>query len=275
MLEIAKIANNLRFDPNGYWTTERTDKISFPVEGNEFCAELEDNSFWFKHRNEIIMAAIKNFPSPGVIFDVGGGNGFVAQKLETEGFGCVVVEPGETGAINAVRRGIKQVICATLENADFQPGSLPAVGLFDVLEHIENDAAFLRRLKKLLVANGRIYLTVPAYNLLWSSEDEYAGHFRRYTLGSLAKVLKYANFRVEYATCFFAVLPPAIFLLRTAPDKLGFHRDFSIAEAQNEHAKRSGLFGNLLNRTFNYELSRVRQRKTLPIGASILVVARS
>ena len=54
--------------------------------------------------------------------------------------------------------------------------------LLDVLEHIENDKEFLILIKKKLKINGRLLITVPAFEKLWSSEDDAAGHFRRYTI---------------------------------------------------------------------------------------------
>ena len=80
---------------------------------------------------------VERFRPQGTIVDIGGGNGFVAGKLVQAGFPTVVVEPGETGARNAARRGVTTVICATLEAAHFRAASVPAACVFDVLEHIE------------------------------------------------------------------------------------------------------------------------------------------
>src|SRR5690606_21548140 len=125
----------------------------------------------------------------GPIFDIGGGNGFVARGLAAAGFPAVVIEPGPTGARNAQARGLSPVVCAALDDAGFLPGSVPAAGLFDVLEHIEDDLGAMATLSALLPPGGRVYLTVPAYQWLWSSEDELGGHHRRYTRASLARAV--------------------------------------------------------------------------------------
>lgn len=51
----------------------------------------------------------------------------------------VLLEPGPDGVRNARRRGVRQVLRGTLEAAGFLPDSIPSAGLFDVLEHIEDD----------------------------------------------------------------------------------------------------------------------------------------
>lgn len=274
MIDIAGLTNNLSLDETGIWTAKQNEKISYPSDGNELCAEIEENSFWFKHRNEVIKTALQNFPPSGAIFDVGGGNGFVACALVESGFECVLVEPGITGSRIALQRGLKNVICATLSSSGFLPNSLHGVGLFDVLEHIEDDLSFLLNLHNLLSDDGKIYLTVPAYNLLWSNEDVNAGHFRRYNRKSLTKVFEGAGFQIKYVSYFFCFLPPAIFMLRTIPTFLGFRQELSSETAQNEHKAQTGLSGKIVDKINNWELSQIRKCKTLPIGASLLAVAQ-
>ena len=84
-------------------------------------------------------------------------------------------------------RGLDPVVCATLEEAGLRPESLDAVGLFDVVEHIRDEVGFLRTVRQTLCHGGRLYLTVPAFRALWSSEDDLVGHHRRYTLGAVAE----------------------------------------------------------------------------------------
>ncbi|MBZ5581604.1 MAG: class I SAM-dependent methyltransferase [Acidobacteriia bacterium] len=163
------------------------------------------------------METIRRFPPSGAVFDIGGGNGYVALAIQESGFDVVVVEPGPDGARNARRRGIRSVICATVENAGFLDRSMAAAGLFDVLEHIEDDLGFLKSLARRLLAGGRLYLTVPAFSALWSQEDNDAGHYRRYTLRQLRNVLERAGLEAEYLTYFFACLPAPILLSRGAP----------------------------------------------------------
>ena len=55
--------------------------------------------------------------------------------------------------------------------------------LSNVLEHIEDDAAAVRRFRSVLPEGGRLVILVPALPALYGSIDEAIGHFRRYTPG--------------------------------------------------------------------------------------------
>ena len=59
------------------------------------------------------------------------------------------------------------------------------IALFDVLEHIGDDTASLKSLSEHLSDAGRILVTVPAYQWLWSRHDERHHHFRRYSKAGL------------------------------------------------------------------------------------------
>jgi 2-polyprenyl-3-methyl-5-hydroxy-6-metoxy-1,4-benzoquinol methylase len=94
----------------------------------------------------IITESVKKYSADKTFYDIGGGNGFVAKRLQDEGVKVVLVEPGKVGAKNAYQRGIKNVLCSTLEDAGFAAGAIESVGLFDVVEHIEDDLTFLKNI---------------------------------------------------------------------------------------------------------------------------------
>lgn len=275
MIDLNLIATNLELRSDGVWYARNRSQIDYPVEGNTFCYQLEEDSFWFNHRNTFILEALKRLPPNGVLFDVGGGNGFVAKAIQDFGIETILVEPGIEGVLNAQRRGIVQLICATLEDAGVREHTLPAVGMFDVLEHIENDLSFLQALKRLMQRGGRLYLTVPAYSFLWSGEDDFAQHYRRYTLQQLEKTLLKAGFRVEFASYIFMTLPLPIFLFRTIPSKLGWRKKGDLRRAGAELRPGSNTANNLLDAILNIELGLLKRRKSLPFGGSCLVVAQS
>jgi 2-polyprenyl-3-methyl-5-hydroxy-6-metoxy-1,4-benzoquinol methylase len=273
-LDLPAIAGNLQRREDGVWASRTRADISYPEEGNLNCLSLEADSFWFAHRSRCIEAVMRLWQPPGTLLDIGGGNGYVAAGLQRAGFSVAMLEPGELGVQTALRRGVQTLVCSTLEDAHFAPGTLPAAGLFDVLEHIENDREFLIYLHSLLRTGGRVYLTVPAYPLLWSADDDYAGHHRRYTHKSLAGVLRSAGFTVEYITGMFFMLPAPIFLLRAVPSRLGLRKQQAWDRYQAEHRSRGGAAGGLLDWLLERELAFVKQGRSFPFGASCLAVAR-
>ena len=277
MIDLAAIANNIEQNPDGSWRSKSASPISYPEWGNDACFQVEDVSFWFQHRNRCILEAMKQFPPAGPVFDVGGGNGFVAKGMQDAGFEVVLLEPGGTGARNAQRRGIQNVVCAGLEDVGFRQASLAAAGLFDVVEHIEHDRKFLELLKGYLHPGGRIYLTVPAYEALWSYEDVGAGHFRRYSRQALFDLLRDSRFTVEFLTGFFQFLLPAIFLVRALPHQLGFGNTGSHdirGTMRAQHEVRGVLVSKSLAWLQQRELNQIRKQKETTFGASWLLVAK-
>lgn len=265
-------ALNLQWSEHGYWYAGHAAPVSYPKEGNAACFSIEENSFWFRHRNEVICTAVRRFPPAGPVFDIGGGNGYVSLGLVEAGFAAVVVEPGRTGAANACRRGLRNVVCSTIEDAAFPEQSIDAIGLFDVLEHIPDDQAFLGSLRRLLRPGAKLYLTVPAFQWLWSRDDVHAGHYRRYTTRSLEATFRAAGFESEYLTYFFWFLPAPIFALRTFPGWLGLRREPTEAAARREHSA-DGRGGLLIRRALATELGRLRRGQAIPFGGSLLAVA--
>jgi hypothetical protein len=270
---IDQVSNNLELGEHGIWFSRSSSDVSYPSSGNEDCYEIEDDSFWFRHRNRCLVACVEAFPPSGPIVDIGGGNGFVSKGLQASGWDTVVVEPGRVGALNARRRGLEGVICSTLEDAGFCERSLPAVGVFDVIEHIQEDQDFLGILRSLLVQSGRIYITVPAFSWLWSSDDAFAGHHRRYTLASLCSTLDRAGFDVEFASYIFALLPVPVLLVRSIPSRLGL-RPEHLPDSARQH-RSSRWTRTLADLAFNWELKAIEERRSIPFGGSCLVVARA
>jgi len=183
----------------------------------------------------------------------------------------VLVEPDPSGSRHALERGLAPVISATLDDAGFLPASLDAVGLFDVLEHIEDDRRFLTRIHSLVKPSGRLYLTVPAYTFLWSIDDSSAGHFRRYSLKDLSQRLTQAGFQVDFATYIFFLLPLPIALFRTLPSRMGWRKEVQLEDpaVKNEYVSRSGL----VEAIFSLELHGLKRLQAIPFGGSCLVAA--
>ena len=266
-------AKNIELIDN-IWYSKGKSEVSYPDEGNSIYYQLEDNSFWFKHRNAIIISVMKKFPPAGSLFDIGGGNGFVSKTLQDNGIDTFLVEPGIKGIKNAEKRGVKNLICSTLEDAQFQNGSIPAIGIFDVLEHIENDINFLMELSAYLKPEGMLYITVPAYELLWTHEDIIAGHYRRYNLRKISDILQQAGFKVLFKSYFFSFLPVPILLFRSLPFKLGFRKKMDQPKLSDEHSQKKGVSGRILDIILKLEKGRLENLKRILFGGSCIIVAK-
>ena len=274
MIDPRSVADNLEPGADGLWWPRNRSRVDYPDEGNAFCYQIEDQSFWFQHRNACLLAVMARFPPGGTVFDVGGGNGYVARALTAAGVPAVVVEPGPTGASNARSRGLDPVICSTLDDAGFRPGSMPAAGLFDVLEHIEDDRGVLGRLAELIPRGGRLYLTVPAYQWLWSNEDAISGHHRRYTTHQLARVVADAWFAIEFTSYLFWPLPLPILLLRALPARIGHRPRIDLDAIRRELKPSQGTALKTLRGVLDLERRWLARGRRIPVGGSCLLVAR-
>ncbi len=256
----------------GAWEDDRTSDISYPDDDLALLAGLEERSYWFQHRNDVIASVVRQFPPQGPIFDIGGGNGFVSLGLRAAGFPAIVVEPEKAGVLTARRRGLPTILAA-FQNLQAKPGSVPAAGLFDVLEHIEDEAGALARLSEVLPKGGLAYIAVPAFQFLWSKDDVHAGHFRRYTLERLENALRQAGLAPLFGTYFFSALVPAVWAVRSLPSQIG-RREAKGSSHVKEHTLPTGVIGNVLKRSFAWELNTVNAGKSVRFGTSVLVVAR-
>jgi SAM-dependent methyltransferase len=278
--DLRTIASNLDLTPEGWWTSRTLSSVAYPEEGNSLCFAVEDSSFWFQHRNGCLVETIARFPPPGVLFDIGGGNGCVARAVQQAGHEVVLVEPGLSGVQNALKRGIRNVVHGTFEDIGALPETIPAAGLFDVIEHIEDDSGFMSKIHRSLIPGGRVYITVPAYGWLWSHEDVMAGHSRRHTVGTLRRLLNDTGFTVDFASYFFGFLPLPVLLFRAAPYRLGLAsvspaKDTSAAQdtVRSDHKPGGRLTSWVLKQLTDRELSRIVRGSPLRWGGSCLAVA--
>lgn len=271
-IDFTKLSTNLDLHSDGIWYAKSKNEISYPADGNNDAAKIEENSYWFNHRNKVFASLIKRFCKPEDIFyDVGGGNGFVTKGLENEGINAVLIEPGIGGVLNAKKRGVKNVICASTETCGIAKNTIDAIGVFDVVEHIEDDKKFLQQINDMLKPKGLIFMTVPAYEFLWCNEDDYAGHYRRYTTRRAKKVLNEAGFDILFSSYLFSVLPLPIFLIRSIPSRLGMHNKVDNVEKYKKEHNTSNSKG-LLQKIWNWELDRIEHLRSIPFGSSVLMV---
>lgn len=256
----------------GFWAGQAVSGVSFPQDGLAALWEIENNSFWFTHRNRFIEMVMRRYPPQGPLFDIGGGNGLVARHLTNAGFEAVVVEPDTQGAAHAQRLGLP-VIAAAFQDLDVPSAAMPAACLFDVLEHIADEKDALDRLADAIRPEGRLYISVPAYDFLWADEDVHSGHYRRYTLRRLCRSVSASGFRVDYASYIFAALVPAILLKRTIPYRLGIKPVHDVSKVESDHSLPKGPLGWSVARAMDLELEQVRRKGRLPFGSSCFIAA--
>ncbi|GHS89570.1 hypothetical protein AGMMS49957_13060 [Synergistales bacterium] len=272
---------NLTFQDGIFYTggVEQCD-ISYDDESHNTLFAVEDYSYWFTHRNVIIKCCVDLFaPKNKCIIEIGAGNGNTTAYLANNGYKVGMFEPGCFGCHNAKRRGVKNIVCGLFEKNTIKENTVESIGIFDVLEHIEDDKKFLEDFKGSLMTDGLIFATVPAHQCLWSGSDD-CGHFRRYSLNALRKVARSAGYDILYDTYFFWFFPLAIFLLRRIPYLLnkekrggGGGERVSPEKVQQELTAPKWA-GKIIKFLLSFELKRIKNGGRVPFGASILMVLR-
>jgi len=265
-------------DEHGIWINHAIKKVNYPTYGNTDSFNLEKNSFWFKHRNSVISSVIERFSFFGAFADVGGGSGYqiqhLSKKFRNKKF--ILVEPGYTGCLYAKKRGIQEVFNTTFDDFPIQNYTVGGIGSFDVLEHIEDELAFLQKMSKKCQKNTLIYLTVPTYSWLWSDVDDYTKHFRRYNKTHLKKLAKNCNLEFVYSSYFFSYLPIPIFLFRGLPYRLYGRKRHGrkIIETENKQHTLGKLASQVIDSINTWELKQII-KKRIYFGSSCIAVFKT
>ena len=207
--------------PDGSEVSYGRSDVSYPEDALDVLGLDGGHGFWFDHRFEAVLELLKQ-ERVTCLWDVGAGAGSMVGRLSQAGIDTVAVEPLRAGAEASARLGVTS-FCGTLQDLDLPDACLPAIGMFDVLEHLEHPDQLLEEAHRVLQPDGILVVTVPALKWLWGDEDDVTGHFRRYRKSSLDDTVSAAAFRPITSQYLFASLVPAAALLRALPHRLG-HR---------------------------------------------------
>jgi len=159
----------------------------------------------------------------------------------------------------------------------FPDAAFDLVTALDVIEHVEDDEAILREAYRVARPRGILAITTPAFQSLWSYNDEINGHKRRYAPHELRARVERAGFRVRRLTFgFFLVFPISapLILLR---NRLGTKKQLrshhlSQDEYQVEMEPVSPPVNALLRAVGRLEATLVA-RVDLPVGTSLMCIA--
>lgn len=171
----------------------------FPEDWYEFASE---DHFWMMWRRAVLerVLADQNLPlrTPLRVLDIGCGAGTVQRQIEA--MTDWVVDGADLNraalARNAGTRGRVMEYDIFAARPEFV-GAYDAVVLFDVLEHIPEDAAFLSAALAHLRPGGQVLINVPALGALFSTYDRAAGHVRRYDRAGLVELVERAGLVVK------------------------------------------------------------------------------
>lgn len=150
------------------------------------------------------------------LLDVGAGSGVFAKMLVSEGRAghAVCVDPNYETEFSGTRHTDKIDYLHAVDEVDAD-----AVLMIDVIEHVDDDVALIRDYADRAALGTRFLISVPAFQFLWSSHDEFLEHRRRYTLASLKAAVTAAGLVPVETRYFFGLLFPAVAAMRLSEKK--------------------------------------------------------
>ncbi|MFC5526623.1 class I SAM-dependent methyltransferase [Rhodanobacter ginsengisoli] len=234
-------------------------------------ASTESRHWWFAARREILSRIIEGLalPPSARILEAGSGTGGNLMMLSAYGLVSAIEMDEGACAVSRLKTEGRFVIrqgCFP-DDVPYEGETFDLIFMADVLEHVERNVETLVALRRMLAPGGRMLITVPAYQWLWSPHDVFLQHTRRYTSKSLRQVLMQAGLRVDRLSYFNALLLPLAILAR-------------VKDRMMWGGKSSGTTTPpaLVNRTlfsiFRSE-RRLLGRFNLPAGVSVLAIARA
>jgi SAM-dependent methyltransferase len=261
-------------------TTENTVTEPLPREMQQhtyaIMRRVEESHWWFFGRRQIIRsflerifrdlkATSKREGAAPKILDVGCGTGANLEMLSEFGVAeGVDVSPEALSFCQA--RGLEKVKLGAAEALPYDDSSFDLATGLDVVEHLDDDLAGLKEMRRVLRPDGRALLFVPAFMFLWGVQDDISNHRRRYTLKQLKDVVRKAGFEVERATYVNISFFTSIFLGRLLMRATGLR-------PESENNITIGFLNGVLGKLLAAERGPLRYMN-FPFGVSIICVAR-
>jgi len=190
----------------------------------ERMAAHDTTHWWYRARRDILADYLKcwgDLPQGARILEIGCGTGHNLPMLAQ--FGEIdAIEIDETARAKASERLGKPVGTAPLpELVGVAPGSYDLVAVLDVIEHVEDDVAALKAIATALKPGGKILITVPAHQWMWSAHDVVNHHKRRYSKAAFEALLEKAGLNGRKLGYFNSLLFPVAVAARFAGKLMG------------------------------------------------------
>lgn len=185
--------------------------VSMADEWFEFATT---DHFWMRWRHRVLLRQLKSVTHPiNRALEIGCGHGVVREMVERDlGIPVAGCDLNQR-ALEMAHPGKGQLLVYDIfdEHPDLM-GAFDMILLMDVIEHIEDDALFLRVSLKHLKPNGIVVINVPAHMAFYSRYDEVAGHKRRYDTAALEALFHAAEVKPLSIVQWGCSLVPLLFL---------------------------------------------------------------
>ena len=219
--------------------------------------KLERSHWWFTARLEILESVFKKHILKARsgelnILNVGVATGATSEMLSKYGKVTSVEYDKECCDFLEEKTGIK-AINASLTELPFEDNSFDLVCAFDVIEHIEDDGLAVSEIQRVLKIEGFSFVTVPAFQFLWSNHDVVNHHYRRYTKSNLNALFE--DFTLKFSSYFNFWLFFPIAIVRFILNLLPSSKKGETSGSDNEVLSSSNTLNKILKTVFKSEKS--------------------
>ena len=174
----------------------------------------EGERHWYYVAKGMALRALIGTTPVREVLDVGAGSGIFSRQLLDLNLAAsaVCVDPGYSRDWEETRSGrpIRFVRHISAPTQDL-------ILMMDVLEHVPDDLALLRQYTESMSVSGRVVITVPAFQWLWSGHDVFLEHYRRYTLSDVELLVRNAGLHPLCGRYFFGAIFPVAAIVRLTP----------------------------------------------------------
>lgn len=171
---------------------------------------IEKSHWWFVGRRRIILNILKPLALPGLkILDFGCNAGYLVKYLSDRGFNISGCDKSAEAIAFGGAQGIKNLKVTENDILPYADEEFDVVLCLDVLEHLPDDLAGIKEIKRVLKPGGRAVVTAPAFKFLWGLQDKVSHHFRRYRRPDVKKIADGGGLKIERLSYFnsFLFLP--------------------------------------------------------------------
>jgi 2-polyprenyl-3-methyl-5-hydroxy-6-metoxy-1,4-benzoquinol methylase len=174
-------------------------------------AELDQRHWWYKARRDVLADLIRREAKPPAnarILEVGCGTGHNLEMLGEFGTVDAIELDDEAREIAQQRLGREISKSPLPELAGVPDRRYDLIAALDVIEHIDDDHAALAAIAAKLSPSGKLVMTVPAHQWMWSAHDVVNHHRRRYSKARLKGLIDGSPLRLEKISYFNSLLFP-------------------------------------------------------------------
>jgi SAM-dependent methyltransferase len=223
------------------------------------------NHFWIRRRFDVLMRLTRGLYNPSHrVAEIGCGNGLLQCQFEkslginVDGFdlNCYALQENVSNTSSIFCYDVQDRCADLCELYDI-------ILLFDVLEHIESESAFLDAVLFHLKPGGYLIVNTPALMSLYSKYDQIAGHKRRYSYDTLSSLLRSHNLSIPTWSYWGLPFLPLLHLRRRL---VSSERDDRVI--QKGYDARGPIMNKLL-----YLLAHLETVPNVTTGTSIMMVS--